>query len=446
MLFRCCQWIAVSLLVLAPPLATVAQQQPQWMSAFQEALSELKSNRLASASTRFDELWRQYPGDSQLLTSVGAALDSTAHHPEATAWYQRALAASPDYEPALNDLGLNYVSQGKFAEAAPVLEHAIRVNPRNLQGLYNLGLLQLKLKRYRDAALTLKRADTAAVGSAAQEQIRLAEATALFNVRNYKEAERVLTAPMEARSAGRLLLLGSAQALDGDLPSAIGTLQEATRQFPANAAVYYRLALVLTLGRRNHDAQEVLSSGLKIIPDSALLWYGQAVIDDSIGLYEEAARCARESLKQRAEQPDAWGLLGGVYLRLGRLDDAQAAYEKALSYGADTQVRVNYAECLIRLGRFRQAGEQLTQLEHAEPNSAEVNRGLGKLYRAKGDFAKAEPALRRAVELDPADSEAHFALAETLRHLGRLEAAKKEYAEFERTKNASRMVRLLEVS
>ena len=98
------------------------------------------------------------------------------------------------------------------------------------------------------------------------------------------------------------------------------------------------------------------------------------------------------------------------------------------------------------MDRTEQAAEQLSELQLHEPNNAEVLRGHGKLYRAKSDFAKAEPALKRAVELDPNDYEAHFVLAETLRHLGRLQSAKREYAEFQRTKNASRMVRQLEVA
>jgi tetratricopeptide (TPR) repeat protein len=439
------RWVAVSLLLLVAAAIALAQQ-PAWLAAFQEAVRALRSNQTTAAEAQLNNLKVRYPGDPQLLTSVGAALDANGKHHEATAWYQQALSASPGYAPAVNDLALNYLAQGMLAQAVPLLERVVKANPANPQSLYNLGLAQLKLKHYKQAVDTFRQMGQIAVAPEAKEQIGVAEATALINLKEYREAIGVLSQTADTAGIEHLLLLGSAEALGGDLPSAIQTLQSAAKRFPSEPAPYYRLALVLSLGGRNQDAQEALAAGFKAVPDSALLWYGQAVIDDAIGLYEDAAKAAQTSLKLRPAQADAWGLLGNVDVRLARMDDAVEAFQKALSLGADVHVRVNFGECLIRLGRFGDAGRLFAKLEREAPENAEVNRGIGKLYRAQGEFAKAEPALRHAVALDPGDSEAHFALAETLRHLGRLEAAKQEYAAFERTKTASHMVRLLEAS
>jgi tetratricopeptide (TPR) repeat protein len=309
-----------------------------------------------------------------------------------------------------------------------------------------LGLVDLRLTRYSDAARAFGRAAKVAPDAAVIEQASIGEATALLNARQYRTAAAVLSPYGNAANLSHLLLLGTAEALAGDLPNAIGVLQRAIDRFPSDDHAYYRLALVFSLGRRNQEAQDVLATGLKTVPHSPLLLYGEAVIAESTGLYDDAVRLSKESIAQKVEQPDAWGLLGSAYVRLGKLDEAVGAFEKAVQYGADTHVRVNYAECLLRMDRTDRAAQELSELQRREPNNAEVLRGLGKLYRAKGDFAKAEPLLQRAVRLDPNDSEAHFVLAETLRHLGRSESAKKQYAEFQRTKNASRMVRQLELA
>jgi tetratricopeptide (TPR) repeat protein len=428
-------------------VATVhAWAQPIWMNSFQTATAELRAGHLENALARFAELGKQYKTDTQLLTSIGAALDATSHHREATAWYRRSLAIDPQYGPALNDLGQNYVALGNFAAAAPVFETAMHTDPRNWRAAYNLGLAELRLRRYADAAGAFGRVAKLATDAAVLEQARLGEATALLNAKQYRAAAVVLMPYEDASTLSHLLLLGTAEALAGDLPNAIGVLQRAIERFPNDHRAYYRLALVFSLGRRDQEAQDVLATGLKMTPHSPLLLYGEAVIAESIGLYDDAVRLSKESIVEKTEQPDAWGLLGSAYVRVGKLDAAARAFERAEQYGADTHVRVNYAECLLRMDRRDAAAAELTQLKRKEPNNPEILRGLGKLYRAKGDFAKAEPVLQRAVELDPNDSEAHFVLAETLRHLGQVQAAKKQYAEFQRTKNASRMVRQLELA
>lgn len=421
-------------------------QPPIWMDSFQAAVRELRAGHVEGALARFNELGNRFKADTQLLTSIGAALDATSHHSEATVWYQRSLVIDPHYGPALNDLGQNYVALGKIAAAAPVFESAMHADPSNWRAAYNLGLTELRLRKYSEAAGAFGRVAKITTDAAVIEQARIGQATALLDASQYRNAAAVLTPYENASNLSHLLLLGSAEALAGDLPNAIGVLQHAIERFPNDDHAYYRLALVFSLGRRDREAQDVLATGLKMAPHSPLLLYGQAVIAESMGLYDDAVRLSKQSIVEKAEQPDAWGLMGSAYVRLGRLDEALGAFEEALQYGADTHVRVNYAECLLRMDRTDAAAAQLSELQRKEPNNPEVLRGVGKLYRAKGEFAKAEPVLQRAVELDPNDSEAHFAFAETLRHLGRLQSAKKEYAEFQRTKNASRMVHQLELA
>src|SRR5581483_2558861 len=90
--------------------------------------------------------------DAQLAAWIGASLDSTSHHKEARPWYERSLAIRPDFEPALNDLALNYATLGEFSKAQPLLRQALRLNPSNARAAYNLGLVSLRLRDYKEAA------------------------------------------------------------------------------------------------------------------------------------------------------------------------------------------------------------------------------------------------------------------------------------------------------
>ena len=422
------------------------QAQPSWQTDFERALDQLRSGDLDGAVVRFESIWKSHSRDFQLAHHIGSALDMTGHHAQATAWYQRALAIEPGYEPALNNLALNYATLGELTKATPLLHQALRVNPGNAQAAYNLGLMDLRLERYADAVEAFRIARQAPRPPAPIDRIELAEASALFRLGRYSETASVLNKPGTQNEAVRLELLGSAQALAGDLPSAVRTFQQAADSSPGNPQVYYRLALVFMLGRRDQEAQDVLAAGLKNIPSSPLLFYAQAVVNEAVGTYEEAAGLAEKSLQGDRKQPEVWGLLGSLYARLRRNDDAIKAYQQALALGAGPRTCVDYAELLIRLERFKEAEKQLRVLVERYPHDARVNRGMGKLYREQNQYSRAETYLERAVKINPDDAEAHFALGETFRHLGRLDAAKREYAAYRKTKDASRMVRVLELA
>ncbi len=235
----------------------VGAQSMPWLSSFQIAFNQLKQGDLPQALSEFDSLWKSYPRDVQLATSIGGVLDATAHHDEATVWYERALSIQPDFPSALEDFAMNCVVRGKLSEAAGLLRKDIHQNSNNGKAAYNLGLLLLRLQRYREAAAALKAAE-AAGNHPPLELIYVAQATAAFHLSRYPEAIAALRKCRKPDSAAFFRLLGSAQALAGDLPAAIKTFQEAIAAFPNDPDFYFRLAMVFAEGRRDADAEAVL--------------------------------------------------------------------------------------------------------------------------------------------------------------------------------------------
>jgi tetratricopeptide (TPR) repeat protein len=293
---------------------------------------------------------------------------------------QRSLAIRPDFEPALNDLALNYATLGEFSKAQPLLREALRLNPSNTHAAYNLGLVALRLRDYKKAAGAFEQARESGHLAASQDQLTLAEATARFHLREYVKASTLLES-VRNRNSEYSLLLGSAQALSGDLPSAIKTLQQAVNSAPGDPQVYYRLALVFMLGRLDHEAQNVLAAGLKQIPNSPLLLLAEGVSEDSQGKLDDAIALAKRSLDANPRQGQAWALLGRLYAEMGQTADALKAYERALALGGDADTGVDRVQLLIRLQRFSEAEADLRDLAKRYPNNASVDRGFGKLYR-----------------------------------------------------------------
>lgn len=437
--------LAVLLLVALNPAFLMGLAQPSWAQTFQQAISQLRAGEVSLAIQGFNRIWKENPNDPQLAAWIGASLDSTSHHKEATAWYLRSLAIRPDFEPALNDLALNYATLGEFSKAEPLLKEAIRANPSNMHAEYNLGLVALRLRDYKEAADAFERARRGGFETPAN-QLFLAEATARFHLKEYGKAVQLLETTGSAGTYGSLLLLGSAQALAGDLPGSIKTLQKASQLQPDDPQVYYRLALVFMLGRLDTEARHVLESGLKQIPNAPLLLFGEAVSSDTQGKLDEAVVLTRQSLAANAHQPQAWALLGRVYAELGQTDDALKAYDHAVALGADVQAGVDRVQLLIRLERYADAEAELNRLYKQYPQTAAVFLAFGKLYREERKFDVAEKYIRHAIQLNPDNADAHFALAEVLRLTHRMDEARRELVIFKEKKPVDSATRLLELA
>jgi Flp pilus assembly protein TadD len=442
--YHCCG-LTLALVALSLVAEVNGQTAPPWLAPFQDAMAQLRAGDLMSASAHFESLWNSNPGDAQLATSIGGALDSTSHHDEATIWYRRALDAQRDFEPALKNLAMNDAIRGKLNDSAMLLRQVIRHDPKNADAAYNLGLVTLRLRRYSEAADAFSKALQVPNSPVPAAEIRLGGATAFFHLGKYAPVIDLLTGSGKPSNSAGFVLLGSAQALSGNLPVAVKTFQDAAASFPNDPQIYFRLALIFSEGRRDQEAQAVLATGLKQIPNSPLLQYGEAALAEIADKDEEAIRYAEQSLGGDNKQPEVWGLLGTIYDRHRRTEDAIDAYRHALAFGAGPYTGAKYAELLIRLERYGEAETELLTLDRRFPNDERVNRALGKLYRARGQFSRAEVYLRSAVRIDPSDPQTHYLLAQVLQRLGHLEDANKQLLVFKQSKEKSERIHLLEL-
>ena len=184
------------------------QTKPPWQGGFEQACDQLRNGDASGAAAKFETLWKSHSRDFQLAHQIGTALDMAGRHAEAAPWYQRALAIQPDYEPALNNLALNYATLGELTKTTPLLHESLRVNPGNAQAAYNLGLMDLRLERYADAVHVFRTAREAPRPPAPVERIELAEATALFRLGRYSETASVLIKSAVQNDVARFELLG----------------------------------------------------------------------------------------------------------------------------------------------------------------------------------------------------------------------------------------------
>ncbi|HJT86984.1 MAG TPA: tetratricopeptide repeat protein, partial [Bryobacteraceae bacterium] len=417
-----------------------AQTQPQWAPRYKAALTQIQTGQVDAGIRELEALGAAYPKDAELLTSIGAAFDIGSRHRQADVWYAKALAIDPACEPALNNLALSLASQGRLAEARPLLEKVTRMDPRNGKAAYNLAVIALRLNHFEEAAREFEAARHASQPPAPAQTLALGEATALFKLGRYTQARDLLRCLDQASC----LLLGSSQALAGDLPLAVRSFQRAVDLAPQSPDPYFRLALAFLQGRREADAQATLDTGLRMLPHSPLLLYGQALLFAHQGDYGRAEASAQEAVERRPAWGDAWAVLAELRAHRGEAKAADDAFRRALQLDGSAEHAAAYGEFLLRAGRLPAALEVLQAGRRAHPGSASLDRALGKLYQSQGRLDRAQALLRRAVREDPQDASAHYALAMTLQRLHRDAEAQHELVQFAAARQKQDFVRVLQ--
>ena len=142
--------------------------------------------------------------------------------------------------------------------------------------------------------------------------------------------------------------------------------------------------------------------------------------------------CGRIGLRaphgQAQTDAGAHNNLGNEFARLGRLDDALAAYRCALLLSPDfAEAHNNLGHALLDLGRFDEAAESCRRAVDLKPRYAEAHDNLGSAQLALGHLDDARASYGRALEIEPEFIEAHNNMGNALLEAGRIDAALASY-------------------
>ncbi|HTX36844.1 MAG TPA: protein kinase [Bryobacteraceae bacterium] len=91
------------------------------------------------------------PGDEVALLQLAGAYESAKRFPEAEATYQEAIRLRPSYFPAYTNLGIFYMSQGKWKQSEDALTIVTKLAPDYADGHTTLGTLFYHLDRLDEA-------------------------------------------------------------------------------------------------------------------------------------------------------------------------------------------------------------------------------------------------------------------------------------------------------
>ncbi|MEW6515683.1 MAG: tetratricopeptide repeat protein [candidate division FCPU426 bacterium] len=295
--------------------------------------------------------------DPEVHYQIGRVYLEQGNDKEALASLNKALELKPDFQPALETLGLVYHRRQDETNAIQVLERLTKLDPANFNAYYLLGLNYYRKKMYSEMVAAYKRAVTI--------QPDLADAYYNLGMAYYYQTRYDLAieslkkaVTLNPKDAEAFNLLGQAKSAAVDWCMQQSSLHIAQEEFPQ---AIEELRKVLAIDPNQHKAKVLL-----------------------------------EDLERKvAEEVGAHLRLAGKFSQEGRLEDAYNEYEQAVKFdptseAAQTGLKKTRARLSNLLAQLLQKG----RAEEKRGNYLEAR----KYYRSILENRQKDPEATKALK------------------------------------------------
>ncbi len=210
----------------------------------------------------------------------------------------------------------------------------------------------------------------------------------------------------------------------------------------------------LVICHRLEEAIAVLTAWQEAYPADPQANYARGRIYDHQGRSDEAELEYRAAIKKAPTHHASQFALGRLLLSRNMIEEALEMFTRCESMPHNAAVRINRSRCLRGLGRTEEALKILKEVvrePHSEiltsyqtvgevPETLTAQFELGTLESALDHHAEALPLLQEAVDFDPNDLKARYALAVALRGVGERAKAAEEFERVQKSRDALKEV------
>ncbi len=444
-------------------LLVAAQESTAGRSLSEQAQAAFEQGNFSEAEQLLERAVKANPKDASLWFYLGASCMKLQHEERAIAAFERARLLAPRQSAPYFNLGLLYWRRGDVGKAKEAYQHGLALDPTDSGGLQNYSILLMKtgeckeaitplLVLKKDPKLTLqarvgliecylKTGQSSKADVESDEVIRSGVAgpadqtklaALLVEHGDPQAAEKILknSLHLDPKQANANAALGAIYLAQKRFPEASASVQRAMQLAPDSSE--YALVYVRTLLQWNHQQQ--LLDFLKTVEPKfgklpefryamALAYYGVTQFSDAANILEKLL------LDNPRRQDQIYYLLGNSYLILGKFDQAEKAYRKAIEINPkDTAYYETFATLMRREGpqKLDDAILELKRAHQYDPEDPHIDLQLALCYEAKGDLPNAVPLAEKAVEREPDLTPAHVALSRIYFHLGKKTEGERE--------------------
>lgn len=212
--------------------------------------------------------------------------------------------------------------------------------------------------------------------------------------------------------------LGSVLAQQGEPVEAAEHNRRALELESDNLIALSNLATLLVDRGGTAEAIELYERAVEINPKFVFGWFNLGNAYRKARRLADAEEAWRQAAALEPSMAAAWQNLAGIAVERGHLTEAVALAEKAEAAGGGAAAAATLAQALERSGRLDEAAAAYRRAIAAEPRSAAMLNNLGNLLERTGRLAEAVATFRQALEFEPASPLLAFNVAVVLEQQG----------------------------
>ena len=385
-------------------------QQPSTGLALEEAARAFEQGKTAEAEQKLRPVLEKHPSDLRALLLESAVLDSTGRYSEAEPYYQRALKIAPASAQLLNNVANHYLASGNPSRAREFYLKTVAIDPQHPNANLQLARMSVEEQHGRQALVYLNRVGNS--GSADPVLLEL-RARALGLAGECSAAGKIASG-LENQVAGDWRVHFSAGAVYAGCKlydQAETSFSHALDAEPRNFDILYNLGLAALHAGHTERAASVFEVALNERPQDADCLYGlsQAYLKGQRPV--DAAALLTRAEKLAPGRADILLLLAQVSAQLEFYQDAAATYDRYLKLKpADEVARREHGFMLASSGEFHRALPELEAYVRGHPRDAMGFYELA-IAQAYQDRGKAIESLNHALMLDAGLTQARYTRA-----------------------------------
>lgn len=351
-------------------------KQPKSFSleqTFQAAIIYHQNGDAVNAQNCYQQILQHEPNHTDSLHYLGILYLQTGDYPHAIDFIIAAIETNPANATAAmySNLGAVYRAQNHLESAMESFRQALKLEPQNVNALYNLSIV-LQLNGKIEAAID-----------------------------SYKQL--ILIQPNHAEAYYNLGTLFEQQE---NLQKAKEYYQQALVLNPNLSVAYFNLAVVLQKQGELEQAISIYQQAIQLKPDYAEAYYGLAVVFSRQNNVEEAIKNFQQAIFYKQDYKDVFYQLGCLYKQQNKRDKAAENYRKALQIQPDYLIYNDLASVVSdeeSIGYYRQALA-------LKPDNADIHYNLGVAAHVLGKWNIVLESYQQAISLQPSHNLARGAL------------------------------------
>ncbi len=328
---------------------------------------------------------------AQILANIGRLYLKNGLYEKAVWEYEKAVGMDAELAPAYNGLGIAYTMLQRYAKAVAAQQKALKLQPDFVEAHAGIGLVYFMQNK---AALALE---------------------------HYQHAVAMDPEFLEAHLKIGIILLNQKR-----YAAAADTYKTALVIAPGNAEIYHNLGLCYAQQTKTakDDTEQLLETPSTMDLTTAAL----AALEKAVELSLAGTDAPEQADLSSGHPPfltETYYLIGDIQAKKGDFKAAKAAYlASGLSKAYHALARLSAKRAIAT----KKNNEQRVTLEAAQhyaheatrldPNVASYYNTLALIEFRSGDYLQAEQAIRKALELDPENSNYRQGLKQISSKLG----------------------------